>query len=570
MALEEHWDEVHASDGYARYIATRPRAERLGSHGLFGDEDVVDLDAAMSEVSAYQGNIWTHIISMKREDAARLGYDHAKAWRTLLRANRYEIAAAMNIPPNHFRWYAAFHDEGEHPHVHMMAWSTVPGEAHLTREGIRKIKSMLTNQIFRQEMLHTYEQKSQSRDELVREACRAIRRLTQEMAQSICSLPEIEQKMEQMAGHLETVKGKKSYGYLPKSVKKTVDGVVDRLEELPVVQQCYEQWLVLQNQVDSYYHDSPRARKKLSQEKEFRQIKNAVIREAERLRLGEVTFEDQKMEGMDEQLDDRRMSFECQELWQFILDERQPLELRDQGVERLEWLAKQGDTYAQFLMGQFCRDGPLLIPDSQKAKRWFTLAAERGMPEAQYALGKLLLSGDLEVHDVDEGIRWLKQAAQNKNPWAAYRLGKEYLTGEHVPKSTDKAVDCFRSSAEQDNPFAQYMLGKLYLEGKVVPRDQEQAMQWFRRSAAQGNRYAQFFLDRQSDLRPPEVMLSVTRLLHHLSRIFQESSLPATGPGIIQIDRKRLRQLREKRIALGHKPDDHPEQGWGGMGMGGM
>ena len=121
MALEEHWEDVRASDGYARYIATRPRAERLGSHGLFGNEDAVDLDAAMAEVAAYQGNIWTHIISLKREDASRLGYDNARAWCTLLRANRYEIAAAMNIPPNHFRWYAAFHDEGEHPHVHMMA-----------------------------------------------------------------------------------------------------------------------------------------------------------------------------------------------------------------------------------------------------------------------------------------------------------------------------------------------------------------------------------------------------------------------------------------------------------------
>ena len=570
MALEEHWEDVRASDGYARYIATRPRAERLGSHGLFGNEDAVDLDAAMAEVAAYQGNIWTHIISLKREDASRLGYDNARAWCTLLRANRYEIAAAMNIPPNHFRWYAAFHDEGEHPHVHMMAWSTQPGEAYLTKEGIRRVKSTLTNQIFRQEMLHTYEQKSQSRDELVWEARRAIRRMTQEMVQSICSVPEIEQKMEQLAGQLETVKGKKSYGYLPKLVKKTVDEVVDGLEELPVVQQCYEQWLVLQNQVDSYYHDSPRVRKKLSQEKEFRQIKNAVIQEAERLRLGEPTFEDGELSERDEEVDEREISFACEELRWLLLDGRLPLEARDQAAERLERLAEQGDAHAQFVMGQLCRDGPLLIPDSQKAKRWFTLAAERGMPEAQYALGKLLLSEDPEVHDPEEGLRWLRRAAQSGNTYAAYRLGKEYLTGEHVPKSTDKAAGCFRSSAEQGNPFAQYMLGKLYLEGKAVSRDQEQSAQWFRRSAAQGNRYAHFFLDRQSDRRPPGVMLSVTRLLHHLGRIFRENAPPATGPGIIQIDRKRLQQLREKRIALGHKPDDHPEQGWGGMGMGGM
>ena len=570
MALEEHWEDVRASDGYARYIATRPRAERLGSHGLFGNEDAVDLDAAMAEVAAYQGNIWTHIISLKREDASRLGYDNARAWCTLLRANRYEIAAAMNIPPNHFRWYAAFHDEGEHPHVHMMAWSTQPGEAYLTKEGIRRVKSTLTNQIFRQEMLHTYEQKSQSRDELVWEARRAIRRMTQEMVQSICSVPEIEQKMEQLAGQLETVKGKKSYGYLPKLVKKTVDEVVDGLEELPVVQQCYEQWLVLQNQVDSYYHDSPRVRKKLSQEKEFRQIKNAVIQEAERLRLGEPTFEDQEIEGMDEHPDEQGMSFECWELWQFIQDKRYPLELRDQWVERLEQMAEQGDTHAQFAMGQFCRDGSLLIPDSQKAKRWFTLAAERGMPEAQYALGKLLLSEAPEVHDPEEGLRWLRRAAQEGSTYAAYRLGKEYLTGKHTPKSGENAVHWFYLSAKRGNPFAQYMLGKLYLEGKAVPHDQEQAMTWFQRSATQGNRYAQFFLDRQDDLRPPGVMLSVTRLLHHLSRVFQENSMPATNPGVLQIDRKRLRQLREKRIALGHKPDDHPEQGWGGMGMGGM
>ena len=181
-ALEENWSQVQQSDGYMKYIATRPRAERLGDHGLFGDEDAVDLEQTMQELDQYNGKVWTHILSLKREDAVRLGYDNAKAWRNLLRANRNEVAAAMNIQPNHFRWYAAFHDEGKHPHVHMMAWSTQPGEAYLTRDGIRNIKSTLTNQIFKQEMLHTYEQKSQSRDELVRGARRMIRQLTQELS----------------------------------------------------------------------------------------------------------------------------------------------------------------------------------------------------------------------------------------------------------------------------------------------------------------------------------------------------------------------------------------------------
>lgn len=558
-ALEENWAAVQQSGGYMKYIATRPRAERLGDHGLFSDENGVDLANAMDELDHYTGNVWTHIISLKREDAARLGYDNAKAWWNLLRANRNDIAAAMNIPPNHFRWYAAFHDEGEHPHVHMMAWSTVPEEAYLTKEGIRQIKATLTNQIFQQEMLHTYEQKSQSRDELVREARKAIRRLTREMVQSICSVPEIEQKMEQLAGQLETVKGKKSYGYLPKSVKKTVDEVVDRLEALPVVKQCYNQWCVLQSEVDSYYHDKPREKKKLSQEKEFRQIKNAVIQEAERIRMEEITFEDVDLTGHDKPEQVQGESYACWELRQIIQDDTLPLADRDGAAEELERLAERGDTHAQYLMGQLYRDGPLLIPDSRKAKDWFNQAAGHGLPEAQFALGKLLISDDHEVRDPDEGIRWLKQAAENGNHFAAYRLGKEYLSGEAVLKDTAKAVDWFMQSAEAGNQYAQYILGKLYLTGQGVTHDQAQAMDWFSRSAAQGNQYAQFFLERQSDLHPSSVMLAATHLLYHMSRIFEKHSLPQSGASL-HIDRKRRQQLREKRIALGHKPDDHEEE----------
>ena len=259
-ALEENWSALQKTEGYMKYIATRPRAERLGGHGLFSDEDGVDLAKAMEELDHYTGKVWTHILSLKRKDATRLDCDNANVWMNLLRTNHNDIAA-MNIPPNHFRWYAAFHDEVKHPHVHMMAWSAVPGEAYLTREGIRKIKSTLTNQIFRQEMLHTYEQKSQSQDEVVREARQTIRKLPQEMARTICTRPEIEQKMAQLAEQLETVKGKKSYGYLSKPVKKTVDEVVDKLEELQVVRACYDQWCRLQGEVESCYHDKPREKK---------------------------------------------------------------------------------------------------------------------------------------------------------------------------------------------------------------------------------------------------------------------------------------------------------------------
>ena len=222
LALEANWDAIHESEQYMKYIATRPRAERIGAHGLFGDDDAVSLEKAMAELERYTGNVWTHIISLKREDAARLGFDNATAWRNLIRAHRNDIAAAMKIPPGDFRWYAAFHDEGEHPHIHMMAWSAKAGQAYLSKEGIRQIKSKLTNDIFRNEMLHLYEQKSESRDELVRQARRAMLELVQTMQDSMCDHPDAERLMLELAAQLETVKGKKSYGYLPKRLKKLV------------------------------------------------------------------------------------------------------------------------------------------------------------------------------------------------------------------------------------------------------------------------------------------------------------------------------------------------------------
>ena len=560
LALESNWDALRQSEQYMKYIATRPRAERLGSHGLFGDSDGVSLEKAMEELEQYTGNVWTHILSLKREDAARLGFDNAAAWRNLLRAHRNEIAAAMKIPPADFRWYAAFHDEGEHPHVHMMAWSAKPGQAYLTKEGIRQIKSRLTNDIFRDEMLHLYEQKSASRDELVRQARRAMLELVRAMRDGLCDHPEAEQLMQELAMQMGTVKGKKSYGYLPKRLKGLVDEIVDQMERLPVVRQCYDQWLLLQGKVNGYYHDRPRERLPLSKEKEFLQIKNAVIQEAERLRLEQITFEDQDIGQRDEPEQFRNASYAYWTLQEIIRNDELTLEERSGAVSELEKLAKDDDRYSQYLLGKLWRDGPLLIPDGVKARYWFEQAARQGHLAAQYALAKLFLSDDLEVRDTARGVDWLRTAAAGGNSWAMYRLGKELLKGEITKQDTVGAVEWFTRSAEGGNPYAQYLLGKLYLMGKEVPRDEEQAILWLTRSAEQGNEYARYLLDHREEQRPPDVMLAVTRLLYHMSRIFQDNSLPKSRPGGIQIDRKRLRKLREKKIAQGHKSDDHEEQ----------
>ena len=569
QALEENWSDVQKSDGYMKYIATRPRAERLGSHGLFGDKDGVELDKAMAELESYTGNVWTHIISLKREDAERLGYDNARAWRNLLRAHRNDIAAAMNIPPQDFRWYAAFHDEGDHPHVHMMAWSVKPGQAYLSQDGIRQIKSKLTNDIFQQEMLHLYEQKTVSRDQLVREVRQAMRELVQQMRTRICDHPEAERLMQELALQLETVKGKKSYGYLPKKQKALVDEIVDQMEQLPTVAECYEQWWQLQGQVEDFYSEKERHRPPLSRQKEFRQIKNAVIQEAETIRLGKITFEDETLDLRqgDEVDNGKDVSWDFRTLRMDVQDEYSSLAERDDAVESMRELAENGDIHAQYFMGELYRDGPLLPPDWVMARYWFDKAAKQGYVAAQYALGKLYLSDDASVHDPELGIQWLEYAAYNGNHDASYRLGKEYLKGESVRRDTRKAMDHIYTSAQAGNLHAQYLLGKLLLQGKAVERDKEAGIQWLSQAAEQGHSYAQCLLERQSASTAPEVFLAVTRLLHHMANIFQDNSLPQSGTGLTHIDRKRRQELRGKRLVHGHKEDDHEEQQYGSWNM---
>ena len=559
-ALEDNWSDVQQSDIYAEYIATRPRVERVGNHGLFGDEDYVDLKKVTAELQSHEKNVWVHIISLKREDATHLGYDNARTWRNLLRTHRNDIAAAMNIPANEFRWYAAFHDEGDHPHVHMMAWSAGDAPGYLSPVGIEKIKSMLTNDIFRQEMLHVYEQKSRFRDELVAEARRSMLELADEMKRDVCEHPETETLLLTLSRELKNVKGKKQYGYLPKRVKKMVDEIVDQMARLSSVEKCYAKWQTFQQEVNEFYSDKQMERIPLSQQKEFRAIHNAVIQTA--LQLEHLTFEDRDMEQRDESDDVLQDSETCGRIWSVICDDSFPLDLRDERVEQLRTQAEGGDPYAQFLLGRLYRDGPLVTPDWVEARHWFEQAAQ-SLPDAQYALGKLLLTDDVEIHDKEQGICWLTQAAEGGNEYAAYRLAKEFLKDGN----TAEALPWLTTSAEADNPYAEYLLGKLYWEGEDIPQDMEQALYWLTQAAEQGHAYAQILLERQDSSSLPSAILAVNSLLHSIGRIFQDSARAMDSTQVQHTDRKLRRRIQEKKIAMGHKPDDHEEQEWGGMTM---
>ena len=269
---------------YMRYIATRPRAEKHEGHGLFGAEPHVDLEKTMQELKAHEGNVWTIIYSLRREDAARLGYDNAESWRLTLLAHQNDFAEAMQIPPEHLHWYAAFHDEGEHPHIHMMLWSDDLRYGFLRKDRLLHMQSVLTNTIYADELKELYIQKDVAYKE-VTEAAREIMRKIVDRMESTAEPPvSIQQKLLGFALELRTTSGKKQYAYLKKPLKDMVDSIVDELEKLPEVAAYYSVWNGLRDTLKGYYKNRPRQHNPLSQQKEFRAIKNVIIQEAERLR----------------------------------------------------------------------------------------------------------------------------------------------------------------------------------------------------------------------------------------------------------------------------------------------
>ena len=289
-ALEDNFDQLSKRENYVDYIASRPGAERLGSHGLFTSGDTPPLFQVADTVASHPGNVWLPIISLRREDAARLGYDNADQWRALLSSYAPQLAEAMKIPFDQFRWYAAFHNEGHHPHVHMICFSADGSSGFLTKDGIAKIKSGLAKEIFRQDLTEIYQEQTLRRDELIQETAAALDNLIRQMHDGTLDNPRIEQLMLELVDRLRVAKGKKQYGYLQKPLKNLVDEIVNEVEKDPRVSAAYGLWYQLREEVLRTYRNNMPRRVPLSQQKEFKRIKNLVIEEAVRLGHETATF----------------------------------------------------------------------------------------------------------------------------------------------------------------------------------------------------------------------------------------------------------------------------------------
>ena len=420
-ALDTNVESIQPEDGYMKYIATRPRVEKQGDHGLFSAASNVDLDAAISELEARTGNVWTVIYSLRREDAARLGYDTADSWRDLLIRHQQVLADASRIQSKDLKWYAAFHDEGTHPHIHLMFWSAGENDGYLSNEGVQKMRSVMTNDIFQNEMTELYQRKDRSYKEVSETAKLRMSELVAHMRNQLGTSPVIEQRMVELAQQLETVTGKKQYAYLKKPLKKLVDELVDELAKEPSVAQCYAAWNEIRDELEGYYKTTQREHLPLSQQKEFRTIKNLVIREADNLRTGVLTYEEDWSEGR----------------------------YADLG-------------YPEYRAAKLQLQTAKTQEEIQSAISKITEAAELGSDRAQYTLGKMYLLGQAVEQDHAVGTYWLRQSAEQGNTYA-----QQVLSQSHSPKQVPVLLSTLRLF---------HNVSKIFQE-RTLPKDSHKFMQ---------------------------------------------------------------------------------------------
>lgn len=266
---------------YADYIATRPNVEMQGTHGLFSsDDEPVVLSKVSEELNAHEGNIWTMIVSLRREDTQRLGYEKAYLWRDMLRSHTEEIANALKIPIIDLKWYAAFHNESHHPHIHLIAYSTDTQRGYLTKAGVNQLRSALANDIFKDELQHIYAEQTRLRDELKIDWKALLQEIMEKVSNGNFANKEIEEKLLRLAKRLSSTKKNRSYGYLKEDLKALVDSIVDDFAKDERIEALYDLWYQKQNEKLLIYGNELPPKIPLSKNKEFRSIKNEVIKEA--------------------------------------------------------------------------------------------------------------------------------------------------------------------------------------------------------------------------------------------------------------------------------------------------
>lgn len=559
-AIEDNAYEIEGRENYAKYIATRPRAERFGSHGLFTDDGVpVQLTNVMDNLNNYKGNIWTVIISLQREDAERLGFNTGERWRDMLRSQTETLSKNFKIPMSNLKWYAAFHNEGHHPHIHMIVYSENPDEGYLSQKGVENIRSAVARDIFADDLYSIYERQTEQRDTLRADSRELIADIVSKINDGSYDNKVVEELLVKLADRLSKTSGKKVYGYLKSDVKDIVDNIVRELSNDENISKLYDLWYEQRENVIRTYTDEMPERIPIVDNKEFKPIKNAVIKEAMNINLMRFNLEmdddelfieppetleddyDVESEYISAEEGDSNAQYKLgKDIFYGIKSEQDT----EEGLEYLISSAEQGNNYAQYLIAKELLSGEHIEQDIDRAIEMLEELSDRGFTVADYRLGKLYYDGELVPKDLLSARRYLSNASDDGNRLADYLIGKMYLD----KKNYYNAMLYLERSASDGNQYAQYLLGKMLLQNGEV----EKAILYLTMASLQGNKYATNLLNHYNSGRSPAIALTSIRLLHHLSKIIRNSLNDKNKDNLQQqVDKKIMQNIEEKKMAQG-------------------
>ena len=495
--VERNADVVGNRQNFVGYMAMRPGVEKRGSHGLFNERDEpIILNQAANEIAEHKGNVWSHVVSLRREDAVRLGFDNSDAWRELVKRHISNIAKTQNIPLCNLKWYAAYHDTTHHPHIHLLVYSTNPKQGFLTKAGIDKIRSAFANDIFHDDLQSIYQEQTVSRDELKAVSKNEFESIVNMIASNEHTDPQLEELIRKLYIQLQNVKGKKVYGYLPMEIKETVNKIFSELAKDENIQQLYEKWCGLERLKYKTYTLKETELPELSANKVFQPVRNMIIRTVLNMKPFDANTEIEGSEPNDEYIDNTPQNMSP------LFDDAEPLEEKetDESASAIKHYIKWNDQYKKACKLIYGKDAKL--NDFKKAEQLLLSESQRGNVWAVYDLGKLYSTNKLGERNEEMSIAKYTQALQGflqiepnskkLNPYVQYRIGKMFCYGLGTEQDYEKAFEWFERSAKQKNKFAQFSLANLYYYGSGVEKDLSQAFLWYQRASSQGQPYAAY------------------------------------------------------------------------------
>ena len=495
--IERNADVIGNRQNFVGYMAMRPGVQKRGSHGLFNEKDEpIILDRVANEIANHKGNVWSHVVSLRREDAIRLGYDNSEMWRDLVKRHIADIARAQRIPLCNLKWYAAFHDTTHHPHIHLLVYSTNPKQGFLTTKGIDQIRSAFANDIFHDDLQSIYQEQTLSRDELKAVSKTEFESIARKIQQGGFDDPQLEELIRKLYIQLQNVKGKKVYGYLPMEIKATVNKIFSELEKDENIRQLYEKWCSLERLKYKTYTQKEAELPELVDNKGFQPVRNMIIRTVLNMKPFDVNTEIEGSEPNDEYFDNTPQDMSP------LFDESEPLAETetDESAAAIKYYIKWNDQYKKACKLIYGKDAKL--NDFKEAEQLLLSESQRGNVLAVYDLGKLYSTDKLGEKNEEmsiakytralQGFLQIEPNSKKLKPYVQYRIGKMFCYGLGTEQDYEKAFEWFERSAKQKNKFAQFSLANLYYYGSGVEKDLSQAFLWYQRASSQGQPYAAY------------------------------------------------------------------------------